>query len=175
MAALQTFTVYNSGVAFAATKVMGGVLNSHATELLKVRRVGLLNGQTAAVTGVLCNLEMRLSTAVSSWTPAAAVTPTAHDSTNSAPTSASYGNGGAITATNTFTLRRTNWSSDEAAVSAATMDEMECIVPLNIIFDAGYGDSNVQPLTLRQNQMGYCFNNSGAAGLLDVWIEITKE
>lgn len=175
MAALQTFTGYYSGVAFAATKIMGGVLNSHASEVLKVRRVGLLNGQTAAVTGVLCNLEMRLSTAVSSWSSPTTITPTSHDSTNTAPTTATYGHAGTLTATNTFTLRRTNWSSDEAAVSAATMDELECLVPLNILFDAGYGDANVQPLTLRQNQIGYCYNVSGAAGLLDTWIEFTKE
>jgi hypothetical protein len=33
----------------------------------------------------------------------------------------------------------------------------------------------VQPLTLNQNQMAHVYNISGAAGLLDTWIEFTKE
>jgi hypothetical protein len=67
------------------------------------------------------------------------------------------------------------WSSDEAAISTGTLDELETFVPLNIIFDAGYGDSNVQPLALRQTQMAMVYNVTGAAGLLDTWIEFTKE
>lgn len=171
----QTFTAYYAGVTFAASKNMGAVLNTHATEILRIRRVGLLNAQTAAVTGVICQLEMRGYFAGSpGLTAPTAVTPTSHDSTNTAPASATYGHAGTIAGTAT-TFRRVFWSSDEAAISTGTLDELETIVPLNIIFDAGYGDSNVQPLTLRQNQMALVFNVTGAAGLLDTWIEFTKE
>lgn len=171
----QTFTAYYSGIAFAASKNMGAVLNSHASEILRIRRVGLLNAQTAGVTGVLCQLEMRGYFAGSpGLTAPTAVTPTSHDTTNTAPTTATYGHAGTIAGT-ASTFRRVFWSSDEAAISTATMDELETFVPLNIIFDAGYGDSNVQPLTLRQNQMALVFNTTGAAGLLDTWIEFTKE
>lgn len=171
----QTFTAYYSGVAFAASKNMAAVLNSHATEILKIRRVGLLNAQTAGVTGVLCQLEMRGYFAGSpGLTAPTAVTPTSHDTTNTAPTTATYGHAGTIAGTAT-TFRRVFWSSDEAAISTATIDELETFVPLNIIFDAGYGDSNVQPMTLRQTQMALVFNTTGAAGLLDTWVEFTKE
>lgn len=171
----QTFTCYYSGVAFAASKNMGAVLNSHASEILKIRRVGLLNAQTAAVTGVLCQLEMRAyQTGSPGLTAPTAVTPISHDTTNTAPATATYGHAGTIAGT-ALTLRRVFWSSDEAAISTATSDELETFVPLNIIFDAGYGDSNVQPLTLRQTQMALVFNTTGAAGLLDTWIEFTKE
>ncbi len=171
----QTWTAYYSGVAFAATKNMAAVLNGHATEVLKIRRVGLLNAQTAGVTGVLCAVEFRAFFAGSpGLTSPTAVTPTSHDSTNAAPTTATYGHAGTIAGT-PLTLRRIFWSSDEAAISAATLDELETLVPLNIIWDAGYGDANVQPLTLRQNQMAMVYNVSGAAGLLDTWIEFTKE
>lgn len=171
----QTFTAYYSGVAFGASKNMGAVLNSHASEILKIRRVGLLNAQTAAVTGVLCQLEMRAyQTGSPGLTAPTAVTPISHDTTNTAPTTATYGHAGTIAGT-ALTLRRVFWSSDEAAISTATSDELETFVPLNIIFDAGYGDSNVQPLTLRQTQMALVFNTTGAAGLLDTWIEFTKE
>lgn len=171
----QTFTAYYSGVAFAATKNMAAVLNSHASEVLKIRRVGLLNAQTAAVTGVLCAVEFRgFFSGSPGLTGSTTITPTSHDSTNSAPTTATYGHAGTIAGT-AVTLRRIFWSSDEASISTATLDELETLVPLNIIWDAGYGDSNVQPLTLRQNQMAMVYNVSGAAGLLDTWIEFTKE
>lgn len=171
----QTFTAYYSGIAFAATKNMAAVLNTHASEVLKIRRVGILNAQTAAVTGVLCAVEFRAFFAGSpGLTSPTAVTPTSHDSTNTAPASAVYGHAGTIAGT-PLTLRRIFWSSDEATISTATLDELETLVPLNIIWDAGYGESNVQPLTLRQNQMAMVYNVSGAAGLLDTWIEFTKE
>ena len=169
----QTWTAYFSGIAFAATKNMAAVLNGHATELIKIRRIGLLNSQTAGVTGVLCSIEIRKYTGASLTSPTA-VTPTTHDSTNTGPTTITVGHAGTIGGT-PFTLRRIFWSSDKAAISTATSDELETYVPLNIVFDAGYGDSNVQPLTLRQNEMAMVYNVSGAAGLLDVWIEYTKE
>jgi hypothetical protein len=153
---------------------MGALLNGHASELLKIRRVGLLNAQTAAVTGVLCQLEFRLYTGASFSVAGTAVTPVAHDSTNVAPTTYTSANLGTLAGT-PFTLRRVFWSSDEAAISTGTLDELETMVPLNIIWDAGYGDANVQPLTLRQSQMAVVWNTTGAAGLLDTWIEFTKE
>lgn len=170
----QTWTAYYSAVVFAAGKNMGAVLNAHASEILKVRRVGLLNAQTAAVTGVLCQLELRYYTGASFSVAGTAITPVAHDSTNSAPTTATYAHAGTLAGTSAL-LRRVFWSSDEAAISTGTLDELETMVPLNIIWDAGYGDSNVQPLTLRQNQLVAVYNTTGAAGLLDTWVEFTKE
>jgi len=171
----QTFTAYFSGISFGASKNMGALLNSHASEILKIRRVGLLNAQTASVTGVLCQLEWRgYWTGSPGLTSPTTITPSKHDSTNTLPTSYTAGHAGTIAGT-AETLRRIFWSSDEAAISTLTNDEMETYVPLNTIFDAGYGDSNVQPMTLRQNEMGLCFNTTGAAGLLDTWIEFTKE
>lgn len=171
----ETFTGYFNGIAFAAGKNMGAILNSHASELIKIRRVGLLNAQTAAVTGVLCQLELRYYPATATLTAPTAITPTKHDSTNTLPASYSIGHAGTPGGSTGQVLRRVFWSSDEAAISTATSDELETYVPLNIIFDAGYGDSNVQPLTLRQTEMVAVYNTTGAAGLLDTWIEFTRE
>lgn len=171
----ETFTQYCSGVAFAASRVMAGIKNKHASEKLKIKRIGLLNGQTAAVTGVLCNLEVRKDEANPTWTGPTVGVITEHDSTNTLPASYDQGHTGTFTASGSqTTLRRTNWSSDEAAVSGATMDELECFVPLNIIFDPGYGDADAQPLVLNQNEMLYVWNVSGAAGLLDIWTEFLR-
>src|SRR4030067_277363 len=147
----QTWTAYYLGVAFAAGKNMAAILNTHATEILRIRKVGLLNSQTAAVTGVLCSMELRKYPATATLTSPTAITPTTHDSTNTAPASAVYGHAGTVGGSTGTVLRRIFWSSDEAAISTATSDELETYVPLNIIFDEGYGDANVQPLTLRQN------------------------
>lgn len=169
----ESFTAYFSGIAFAASKNMAALLNTDATETIAIRRCGYLNAQTAAVTGVLCSLEVRGYFAGSpSLGSPTTVTPTAHDSSNTAAAALTAGSAGTIGGTAT-TFRRVFWSSDEAAIATATNDELETFVPLNIVFDAGYGDSNVQPLTLRENQMFLNFNASGAAGLLDTWIEFT--
>jgi len=171
----ETFTAYFNGIAFAAGKAMAGILNSHASELLKIRRIGLLNAQTVSVTGVLCQLELREYPATMTYAGSTAVTPTKHDSTNTLPASYTCGHNGTPGGSTGEVLRRIFWSSDEAAISTATSDEFETYVPLNIIFDAGYGDSNVQPLTLRQHEGVVVYNTTGAAGLLDTWIEFTRE
>jgi hypothetical protein len=172
----NTQTAYFNGIAFAAAKNMGAVLNTHATEKIKIRRVGLLNAQTAAVTGVLCAIELRLYTATAGLASPTAVVPVKHNSTFAAPASATIGHAGTPSGTATV-LRRIFWSSDEAAISTGTLDEWETLVPMNIIWDAGYYDSTgtVEPITLNQNEMISVYNVSGAAGLLDAWIEYTVQ
>jgi len=171
----ETFTAYFSGITFAASKVMAGFLNTHATEIIKIRRVGLLNAQTAAVTGVICQLELRWYPATMTLTGGTTVTPTKHDSTNTSPASLTISHNSTPGGSTGEVVRRVWWSSDEPAISTGTVDEMEANVPLNVVFDPGYGDSNVQPLTLRQNQGFVVFNTTGAAGLLDTWVEFTRE
>lgn len=174
----QTFTAYFSGIAFAGLKNMGAILNTSASEVLKVYRIGLVNAQTAAVTGVITEINVRITQTSATLAGSTTITPVSHDTTNTAPASATYGSGGTLGGTPTAgtVIRRTIWSNDEPATGALTNDEMECFIPFNIIWDAGYGDSNVQPLTLRQNQMAFVYNvTTTTAGTLDVWMEFTKE
>lgn len=168
----NTWTALAQGVVFAATKNMLAILNGGA-RVLRIRRIGLLNIQTVAVTGVVCLLELRRYTA-GTLTGPTAVTPVAHDTGNSALSSVTIGYLGTLGGTPT-TLRRIIWSSDEPKLTTAQNNEWECLVPLNIVWDAGYGDANVQPLTLRTNEMLVIYNVSGAAGLLDSWIEFSDE
>lgn len=168
----QTFNAFYGGVAFAASKNMAAILNTHATEQIKIRRITLFNSQTVAVTGVLCQIELR--TYVSgTLTGPTAVTPVSYDSTNTAAAAATFGHAGTIGGT-ASTLRRIVWSSDEAGASSATSDELQNFPPLNVLYE-WQPHSDIQPITLRQNQMVMVFNVSGAAGLLDVAIEYTKE
>ena len=171
----QTWTAYFSQVAFANGKSMAGILNSHASEVLTIYRVGLLNSQTSAVTGVLCELLLRSYRGTATYTGSTAVTPVAHDSTNVAPTTATYGHNGTPGGSTNSLLRRVMWSNDEPAFSSATSDEFECIVPWNIIWDAGYGDTNVQGFALRTTELMVLINNTNTTvGVLDTWMEFTK-
>jgi hypothetical protein len=167
----NTWTANYQGVAFAATKNMGALLNGGA-RVLRVYRIGALNIQTAAVTGVICLFDVRRYAATAGLTSPTAVTPVSHDSTNAGLTSVTCGHAGTISGTPSV-FRRIIWSSDEPKLTTAQNNEWECIVPLNIIWDCGYGDSNCQPLVVRQNEMWMIYNTSGAAGLLDVWVEFT--
>ena len=171
----DSYTAYFNGITFLAGKAMAGMLNTHASELIKIRRVGVLNAQTAAVTGVLCQMELRFYPATMTYSGSTAVTATKHDSTNAAFAALTIGHNGTPGGSTGEVLRRIWWSSDEAAISVGTIDEMETNVPLNIIWDAGYGDANVQPLVLRQDQGLVLWNTTGAVGLLDTWIEFTRE
>jgi len=174
--ALETFTYYAAGVTFAAAKSMSAILNGHATEIFKIWRVGLLNTQTSAVTGVITQMDLVYRSATATCTGGTAITLAKHDSTNTLPTTGTYVYNGTVGGGTGYNLRKIFWSSDEPSISTASNDELQCFVPLNIIWDAGYGEStNVQPLTLRQNELVHVLNNTGAAGLVDIWIEFTKE
>lgn len=172
--ALNSWTLNVPGLVFAASKVMFAIHNGGA-RVLKVARVGMLNNQTAAVTGVACLLEIRKYPATATLTTPTAVTPVAHDSANSALSSVTTGHSGTPGGSTGVAIRRVFWSSDEPSISTATSDELECFVPLNVVWDAGYGDADVQKLTLRTGEMFLTFNTTGAAGLVDTWGEFTDE
>ena len=169
----NTWTLNNTGIVFAASKVMSGILNGGA-RVLRIACMGLLNNQTAGVTGVACLMEIRKYPATMTWTPTA-VTPIAHDSTNSALSSVSAGNSGTPGGSTPVTLRRIFWSSDEPSISSATSDELECFVPLNVIWDAGYGDAAVQKVAIRTGEGFILYNTTGAVGLVDIWTEFLDE
>lgn len=172
MATVNTWTLWVQGKSFATSTVLAGVMNG-GTRVLRIRRVGMINNQTAAVTGVACAGEIRYYTGAG-WSSPTSVTPIAHDSGNSALSSVTAGHAGTPTGSSNV-IRRYSWSSDEPKLTTATNNEWETLIPLNIIWDAGYGDANVQPLTLRQNESFFIYNTAGAAGLVDVWIEFTDE
>ena len=175
----DTWTLLCSGVTFAVNETMSGIWNSSATRLLKIRRIGLINYQTVAAAGVVCQLNIQRLTATSSWPPGVdfvAVSALPHDTDNTALDSVTSGYYGDPATTGvTDIVRRLIWSSDEPSLSSATNDEWECLVPLNIVWDCGYIDTNCQPLVLREDEMVWLKNIAGAAGLLDSWYEFTNE
>ena len=168
----NTWTAYAAGIAFNIGKNMVSVHNN-GSRVLRIRRIGLLNNQTSAVNGVVCFGDIRRYSSAG-MTGHTSITPLAHDTANSALDNVVIGTGGTLSGSSSI-FRRYIWSSDEPSVAGASVDELECLVPLNIIWDAGYGDSNVQALTIRPTQMLSVYNTVGAAGILDIWIEFTDE
>lgn len=168
----HTYTLPAPGVTYASGKSMLAIFNGAATEkIIRAFRIWVLNNGTSSVTGVLTTYQVRLSTSQSSGS---AITPVLHDSTNDAidgavsvATGATVGDG-AI-------LRQFLFSNDEPAVAGATMDEWELLVPLNCVWDSGYGDANIQPITLRASE-GVHVKHAGtsAVGSADLFMEITQ-
>lgn len=168
----KTYTASAIGVAFASNKSLLGILNAHPTRKVRIYRVWTLNNQTAAVTGVLTSMSLRMLSALTGGT---AVTPVSHDSANVAfdLTSVTTVTNGTATQTAGNALRVWMWSGDEPAVSSATSDEFQCLVPLNCIWDST-GDSNIEPITLNQNEGAHIVQpGANAVGIVDVFAEFT--
>ena len=133
------------------------------------------NNGTSAVTGVLTTMQVRRSSTASTPTGGSTVTPILHDTNNTA-LSANVTAGTGRTVTDGDLFRQYIWSNDEPSVSASTMDEWELFVPFTEVWNEGYADSNVQPLTARVSE-GFHLRHSGstAVGTADFEIEFTVE
>jgi len=168
----HTYTAAASGVSYASGKSMLALFNGAATaKVLRVYRIWVLNNGTSAVTGVLTNFTIYKTSAQSGGT---SVTPVKHDSNNDALDAAvlcAYG----ATVTDGSLLRKFLFSNDEPAVSGATLDEFELLVPLNCVWDAGYGDTTIQPITLNASE-GLHVKHTGttAVGSCDIYFEFTQ-
>lgn len=168
----ETHTLTVQGTAFASNKSLLSLFNGAGSgRVLRVYRVWALNHQTAAVVGVMTAIELRRITASSGGT---AQTPIKHD-TNSAtlPAQVTAATGPTDTVTDLF--RRVLWSGDEPGVGTGTNDEWECLPENGKLWDAGYGDTTVEPITLREGQ-GISLRQPGAntIGVIDVMIEFTN-
>ena len=173
----QTFTVSYQGVTWVNNKPMAAVTNSHASEILKIRKVVITNPQTVGVTGVVNTLELRKYTTAPTFNTTVAGTLVEHDTTNTAPTTATYVSAASITGgVLEGAIVRVFWSSDEPAVSVATCDELQNYVPLNTIYE-WQPHSDVQPLTLRNGESLILFGVAVGtpAGVMDTYITFTKE
>lgn len=174
----ETYHATATNVTFASNKSMLSLFYaSGGTKVVRVYRVWLLNNSLTAVTGVLTTFELRL---VSGRTAAGTAVPVVkHDSSNADLESTLYVETGAsLTDTTNGLLRRIVWSNDEPSVSAASMDEWELLVPLNLVWDSGYGDNNVQPITLRPGSpthAGFHVKHAGTTtvGAVDIDLEFT--
>jgi len=154
----ETFTAAFQGVTFVNNKPMAAVINAHATEVFKIRKVVCTNPQTSGVTGVVNQLDLRMYTTTPTFNTAVAGTLIEHDSNNTLPTTGTYQSAASISGgVLAGSIARVFWSSDEPAVSVANADELQNYVPLNTIYE-WQPHSDVQPLTIRNGQCILLFN-----------------
>ncbi len=90
-----------------------------------------------------------------------AITPVAHDPAATTLTGLTVNTAGTLV-TLTSIFRQISRANDEIAAGGATFDEIQNVFPINVVWDAGYGDTNIEPITLRENQG--CALITGALG-----------
>lgn len=173
MAVGQTWTSLVYGITWAANKTMAGIRNG-GSGTIYIRRVGFINVQTGAVTGTLSVGVLRFITGVSSWTPTTTnVVTTAHDSNNTALSSITIGYAVDPSGSSTSIVKYYSFGNEEIIVGGVTLGSLCAIPYIGTIWTQGYGDSEVQPLTLRNNEVLTVFNTTGAVGSADIWFEYT--
>lgn len=169
----QTYTAGFLAVAFGNNKSMAALFNGAGSgRIIRVKRIWVLNNQTAGVTGVLTTFALKRSSAQSAGT---AVTPTKHDTASeNMPAQVAVAAGATVTQTADVAYRTWVWSNDEPAASSGTSDEFECLVPLVCVFDAATGDADVEPIVLREGQgLDVRHTGSSTVGVCDIFVEFT--
>lgn len=168
-----TWTAFAANVAWANSKYMFTLWNG-GSNVLRVYRIWLFNNQTSGVTGaVMPPISIRRISAGGSG--GTAVTPVAHDTNSSALSSVTCTHN-TTSPTVVSTYRTILMSSDEPAIGAGTIDELETVPALMCVWDAGYGDTNIEPIVLRANQ-GITLQAGSAAsniGNIDICVEFTN-
>lgn len=166
-----TWRATATAVAYASAKDMLNVFNGAAsTRIIRAYRAYWFNNGTAAVTGVLTTAQVRRITAASVGT---AVTPVKHD-TNSGALNVNTTCGTGQTVTGTDIFRRFLFVNEEPVVAGVTMANWLTLVPFAEVWNAGYGDTNIEPIVCRATQ-GFELLHSGASavGTADLEIEFT--
>lgn len=166
-----TWRATGGAIAYASSKDMLNVFNGAASSrVIRVYRAYWFNNGTAAVTGVITTAQCRRITAASGGT---GVTPVAHDTNNSALNAATTA-GTNQTTTGTDIFRRFLFVNEEPVVAGVTQANWLTLVPFAEVWNAGYGDTNVEPVTCRATQ-GFQLFHSGtsAVSTADLEIEFT--
>ena len=165
-----TYTLWSKNTVFAANKCMASIFNNTGSPVVvKLYRIYALNNQYVAVTGVLTNLEVRKLTSATGGTT---ITPVPHDTLNTINANVVCATNATVTPTDLY--RRVLWSTDEpTANTTMTIDEFECLLPFGCIWSMGYGDSNVEPITLNANEGVGIINTGAVVGQCDLIFEFT--
>jgi len=152
---------------------MLSIFNASASKVIRVYRIWSVNSRIATVTGAITLMEIQMLAARSG--SGTAVDVTKMDSSAAALDASVYVeyNNDHLIAGNT--VRRVYQATDELIPNGWATQLLLKFYPLGLIWDAGYGDDNVQPLTLRQDE-GVHVKNIGAAtgGVFQFCMEFTQ-
>lgn len=168
-----SFTIPAIGVTFGANKSLVTLFNGASSgRVLRIYRILILNNQTVAIAnGVVTALEIRRVTGTSGGTD---ITSVKHD-TNSSDLASQIAIKTGATDTVTDRLKQFYWSTDEPLNTGVTIDEWQCIPNFNFVWESGYGETNIDPIVLREGQ-GITIKQPGSnvLGLCDIYIEFTN-
>jgi len=166
-----TWRATSGAVAYANAKDMLNVFNgTSSTRIIRAYRGYWFNNGTAAVTGVITTAQCRRITAASAGT---AVTPVKHD-TNSASLNANTTCGTNQTITGSDIFRRFLFVNEEPVVGGTTQANWLTLIPFAEVWNAGYTDTNVEPIVCRATQGFELFHSgSSTVGTADLEIEFT--
>lgn len=151
---VATYTLNAQAVTIASAKNMLAIYNAAGSgKIVKVTRIVLQNNQTAAVAGAMSLLQIGgFSGAPTGGT---SVTFIKHDTSSAAPPAQVTAVYGPTVITINRLFRQICWGDDEVSTtvdSTVMLDEL-CIFPaLTTVWDAGYGNTDVQPITLREGE-----------------------
>jgi hypothetical protein len=166
-----TWRATSGAVAYANAKDMLNVFNNTgSTRIIRAFRGYWFNNGTAAVSGVITTAQCRRITAASAGT---AVTPVKHD-TNSSALNANTTCGTNQTVTGSDIFRRFLFVNEEPVVGGTTQANWLTLIPFAEVWNAGYSDTNVEPIVCRATQGFELFHSgSSAVGTADLEIEFT--
>ena len=173
----DTWWAYGNPTLNATPKYMMAIRNAGA-KVLKIQRIMFMNYSVGAVTGILAAGNIDRYTGSTSVTAGTTVTPVAKDGNNTALDTVTIVHSPTAVGGTPATFRRWLWSTDEPAVSTVTLDELQAITGGWVMWDVGYDNANLQPLTIRNGEMllvQATAYSSTAAGVVDIYIEFTSE
>lgn len=173
----NTWTSIVTQVTHAAAAKTYAQLYNAGTRVLRVYRVYVVNASLTASTPSANTFPIfqlgRITTAIQAAGSTTGCTTTAHDSTASALSSVTF-NTNPTTAAPSAIFRRRLYSPDDYAASVMKIDNLQGMIPLSILWDGGYGDTNVEPITIIQNEGLILYSPASAAqGACDVIFEFT--
>jgi hypothetical protein len=174
-----TFIVSATNIILGNNKSLLSLHNASASLIYKVQEVWLINALTTAVTGLVCNFELRrlAGNAPTGGTDLSTSGLETFDTSDATIplTSFTARSGGTVAGESTKLLYRALWSSDEWGTGSSDVEShahtQQSLMPL-----WSRKDPNLRPIVLRQNQgvTIKCATNT-ILGLWDVFATVTLE
>lgn len=142
-----TFVAVACPVTLGNNKSMISILNTSTTNIAKLRELFIVNDQTTAVTGTICQMRLLRMTGHSSGT---SVTVGLHDTTETLDSGITVRTGATISGENATLYRQWKFSSDEWGVGSTDVESMQHIQ--HVTKPLYRTEINTKPIVLRQNQ-----------------------
>lgn len=170
----QNFSAIATNIATAAlgNKSMLSIVNTSATDIIRIKKIKIVNAQTTAITGVFSTFEMRRITGHSLG---AAVSIEQMDLNDAIPAGVSIQTGATVVGESVKLINRYIFTTEEVKTSGtAGFEAFE--IALQRFSSAYEAINGSTPLSLRQNQgiTVKCITAT-ATGVFDIYVEFTKE